>query len=112
MIGRQPFFLKRRRREPPATPSVEIGRSRLLITGALFSVAFLIVTGRLIGVTMFVEKSEPHYDRSANKDLLKTSRGNIVDRNGVLLATTLKTLSCVSFKVGLMFYSNIEKYCY
>ncbi len=93
MIGRQPLFPKRRRREPPATPSVEIGRSRLLITGALFSVAFLIVTGRLIGVTMFVEKSEPQYARSANKALLKTIRGNIVDRNGILLATTLKTYS-------------------
>ena len=93
MIGRQPLFPKRRRREPPATPSVEIGRSRLLITGALFSVAFLIVTGRLIGVTMFVEKSEPQYAQSANKALLKTIRGNIVDRNGILLATTLKTYS-------------------
>ncbi len=93
MIGRQPLFPKRRRREPPATPSVEIGRSRLLITGALFTVAFLIVTGRLIGVTMFVEKSEPQYNRSANKVFLKTTRGNIVDRNGVLLATTLKTFS-------------------
>ena len=93
MIGRQPLFPKRRRREPPATPSVEIGRSRLLITGALFSVAFLIVTGRLIGVTMFVEKSEPQYARSAEKGLLKTVRGNIVDRNGILLATTLKTYS-------------------
>ena len=98
MIGRQPFFLKRRRREPPATPSVEIGRSRLLITGALFTVAFLIVTGRLIGVTMFVEKSEPQYDRSANKAFLKTTRGNIVDRNGVLLATTLKTFSLLDIK--------------
>ena len=93
MIGRQPIFPKRRRREPPATPSVEIGRSRLLITGALFSVAFLVVTGRLIGLTMFVEKNEPQYARSANKALLKTIRGDIVDRNGILLATTLKTYS-------------------
>jgi len=93
MIGRQPLFPKKRRREPPVPPRVETGRSRLLITGALFSVAFLVVTGRLIGVTMFVEKSQPQYSRTVGKPALTTGRADIVDRNGNLLATSLKTAS-------------------
>ena len=93
MIGRHPFFPKKRRREPPVPARVETGRSRLLITGALFSAAFLVVTGRLIGVTMFVEKSQPQYSRTVGKAALKTGRANIVDRNGNLLATSLKTAS-------------------
>lgn len=74
MIGRHPLFPKKRRREPPVPPRVETGRSRLLITGALFSAAFLVVTGRLIGVTMFVEKSQPQYSRTVGKAALKTGR--------------------------------------
>ncbi len=93
MIGRQPHFPKKRRREPPVPPCVETGRSRLLITGALFSAAFLVVTGRLIGVTMFVEKSQPQYSRSISKAALNTGRANILDRNDNLLATSLKTAS-------------------
>tara|TARA_B100000676_G_scaffold313535_1_gene396580 strand:+ start:72980 stop:74698 length:1719 start_codon:yes stop_codon:yes gene_type:complete len=93
MIGRQPFFPKKRRREPPVPPRVEAGRSRLLITGALFSAAFLVVSARLVGVTMFVEKSQPQYSRSVSKPAFVTGRANIVDRNGNLLATSLKTAS-------------------
>jgi len=93
MIGRQPLFPKKRRRDPPVSSNVEMGRSRLLITGAIFSVAFIVVTGRLIGVTMFVEKSPPQYSRSSSKAFLNISRADIVDRHGTLLATNLRTAS-------------------
>ena len=93
MIGRQPLFPKKRRREPPVSSDVETGRSRLLITGAIFSVAFIVITGRLIGVTMFVEKSQPQYSRSSSKAILNISRADIVDRHGILLATNLRTAS-------------------
>lgn len=93
MIGRQPLFPRKRRREPPVPPNVETGRSRLLITAAIFSVAFIAVTGRLIGMTMFVEKNQPQYSRSFKQVVLETSRADIVDRYGNLLATNLRTAS-------------------
>ena len=93
MIGRHPLFHKKRRREPPVSSNVETGRIRLLIAGAIFSAAFIVVTGRLIGVTMFVEKSQPQYSRSSSKAILNISRADIVDRHGILLATNLRTAS-------------------
>ena len=93
MIGRQTFLTRRRRRESPVSPEVETGRNRLLITGILFSVAFSIVSIRLVDVTLFVKKSEAKLSHSLAKDFLPANRADIIDRNGHLLATNLKTRS-------------------
>ena len=93
MIGRQTFLTRRRRRESPVSPEVETGRNRLLITGILFSVAFSIVAIRLVDVTLFVKQSEAQFSHSLPKDFLPANRANIIDRNGHLLATNLKTRS-------------------
>ena len=93
MIGRHSLFARRQRREPPVSPEIETGRSRLLITGALFAVAFSVVAGRLIEVGLFAGAHEPRLAETAANAAHQPGRADIVDRNGVLLATSLRTAS-------------------
>lgn len=93
MIGRHPILPHRRRLEPPVPPAVEMGRSRLLIAGALFATAFAVIAVRLVDVTLLSEGNEPRLAQSTGIASHQTDRADIVDRNGVLLATSLKTAS-------------------
>lgn len=75
--------------------SVETARTRILVTACMFAVAFTLVGGRLLEV--MVLKAEDHSARarpmaiSARTDPM--SRADIVDRNGVILATNLPTMN-------------------
>jgi cell division protein FtsI (penicillin-binding protein 3) len=72
---------------------LETGRSRLLVGAALFALAFLAIAGRLVDVTLFEDGIDP---RSADQPALAApvaERADIVDRNGVVLATSLQTAS-------------------
>jgi cell division protein FtsI (penicillin-binding protein 3) len=80
----------RMRLEGTAKQSIEIARHRLVITGVLFAVAFAIVGLRLVDVTILKEGHEPRMVRLPKSEL-QTERADIVDRNGVLLATSLAT---------------------
>ncbi len=93
MIGRHPLLLRRSSLEQPVPPAVETGRSRLLIAGAMFAAAFAVIAGRLVDVTLFADGNEPRFAQSASDTGHHTDRADIVDRNGVLLATSLKTAS-------------------
>jgi len=93
MIGRHSLFARRQRREPPVSPELETGRSRLLITGALFAVAFAVVAGRLIEVGLFAGTHESRLAEGPGGAAHQPGRADIVDRNGVLLATSLRTAS-------------------
>jgi len=73
--------------------AIETGRNRLIIAGALFSAAFLLIGIRVIKVSIFAHDDGPRYTRSVAKDEKYTGRADIVDRNGVLLATSLNTQS-------------------
>lgn len=74
--------------------ALEVARTRLLIGGALMAVAFLVVGVRLVDVTM-LGKAGPSRQASARAIEAETrmDRADIVDRNGVLLATNLVTAS-------------------
>jgi cell division protein FtsI (penicillin-binding protein 3) len=76
----------------PAKQSLDTSHTRLIIAAALFCVAFLVIGARLVEVAGFKagESRMAHY-RAAGKP--EVSRADIVDRNGVLLATTLETPS-------------------
>ncbi len=78
--------------EGPAQNAIELSHTRLLITGALFLLAFLVIGARLVEVAGFkagdVRLAHGH---AATKTVV--ARANIVDRNGVLLATTLQAPS-------------------
>ena len=74
-----------------AAQALEQGRSRLFVTGLAFAIAFLAVGWRLVDLAMFQAGQEP---RSAfATDGQHPVRADIVDRNGVLLATSLPTAS-------------------
>jgi cell division protein FtsI (penicillin-binding protein 3) len=72
--------------------ALETGRNRLVVTSALFVIAFLVIGGRLADLSLFNggRASEPRIAQSAESG---HARADIVDRNGVLLATTLPTAS-------------------
>jgi len=80
----------RMRLEGTAKQSIEIARHRLVITGVLFALAFAVVALRLVDVTILKEGHEPRMARLPSSEL-QTDRADIVDRNGVLLATSLAT---------------------
>ena len=73
--------------------TIETGRNRLMVAGALFSAAFLVIGVRVVDVSIFSDDAEPRYTRSITKSEKYTGRADIVDRNGVLMATSLNTAS-------------------
>ena len=74
--------------EGPAQQSLETSHTRLIITGALFCLAFLVIAARLVEVSGF-KADETHFARARTEEKTAVTRADIVDRNGVLLATTL-----------------------
>ena len=73
--------------------AIEVARNRLIFVMALFAMGFLTLVVKLISVGVFQAHSSTYYQTvSANTSLLM-ARADIVDRNGVILATNLKTPS-------------------
>ncbi|MAV88575.1 MAG: penicillin-binding protein [Rhodospirillaceae bacterium] len=74
--------------------ALETGRNRLLVAGALFTIAFALLAGRLIELAIFNEGiRESRYHKIIPNLSKRVSRANIKDRNGILLATSLPTAS-------------------
>ena len=76
-----------------AITALKTGRSRLLLVGAMMSLAFLTIGGRLVDVSLLHDGHEPRLADVSTLKLLKKERADIIDRNGVLLATSLTTSS-------------------
>lgn len=68
--------------------ALEVGRNRLLVTGIVMMLAFIAVTGRLVDLALLDYKASPRYAAAVSAQPSK-SRSDIVDRNGVILATNL-----------------------
>ena len=83
----------RLRLEGTAKQSLEIARHRLVIGGILFVVGFSVVVLRLVDVSMLKEGHEPRIALSRRMPVIEHDRADIVDRKGVLLATSLATAS-------------------
>ncbi|MEE8444263.1 MAG: penicillin-binding protein 2 [Alphaproteobacteria bacterium] len=77
----------------PVSPEIETGRNRLLITAALFAVGFSVVAARLVEVGLLAGSPAPRLAETQNRVTHQPGRADIVDRNGVLLATSLKIAS-------------------
>ena len=73
--------------------AIETGRNRLIVAGALFFAAFLVIGIRVVDVSLFSNDFEPRYTRSITKSEKYSGRADIVDRNGSLMATSLNTAS-------------------
>ena len=78
--------------EGAAKRAIDIGRTRLLVAGALFAVAYLVIAIRLVTVTLLADGAEPRVADVPTK-AIQAGRGEILDRNGVVLATNLTTKS-------------------
>ena len=85
------YFPARLRLEGTAKQAIETAQHRLVVAGMLFSLAFLIVGLRLVDVTILKEGHEPPAPRVVQE--FQTERADIIDRNGVVLATSLATSS-------------------
>ncbi|MEN2991223.1 penicillin-binding protein 2 [Tistrella sp. BH-R2-4] len=73
--------------------ALETGRNRVLFTAAFFVLAFLALSMKLIAVGVLHDGGEPRVARGAPPPQLVLDRADIVDRNGVLLASNLITAS-------------------
>lgn len=73
--------------------SIETGRNRLLVTGAVFALAFMAIGVRLVNITVLVQSEEPHAVASAKDHPPIVGRADIVDRQGIVLATSLPVVS-------------------
>lgn len=71
--------------------ALETARNRLTAAGVLFVLAFLVVIGRLVDLVAFDSRSG--FAPIAQMPAPSVVRGDIVDRNGVLLASSLPTAS-------------------
>jgi cell division protein FtsI (penicillin-binding protein 3) len=79
--------------DEPAQQTLEVGRTRLLVTAGLFAVAFVAIALRLVDVTLVKPTGETRLARNHVVGKVEASRADIVDRNGTLLATTLTSPS-------------------
>lgn len=73
--------------------ALETGRSRLMVTGLLVIVAFAALSWRVVDLTLFTNRAEP---RLATRNVGPApiyARADIVDRNGIVLATSLPSVS-------------------
>lgn len=73
--------------------AMETGRNRLLVTAAVLTLAFLVIGGRLVELTSPGNATEPRVVRAEPSTTPSAGRADIVDRHGVVLATTLPTVS-------------------
>ncbi|HUB98081.1 MAG TPA: penicillin-binding protein 2 [Stellaceae bacterium] len=77
--------------EGPARRTLDTSHARLLVTAGLFCLAFAVIGLRLVQVTVL--DGDPRVARHEPAETVSHARADIVDRNGVLLATTLETPS-------------------
>jgi len=76
-----------------AQAALEVSYTRLLITVAMLLFAFGAIGVRLVDVSLMQAAREPRAAHAPRMQELRMDRANVVDRNGVLLATNLATAS-------------------
>lgn len=69
--------------------TLESGKNRLLFTAGLFLASFCVIAVRLFNVTMLTVPVEERHETKTHSLEIKMNRADIVDRNGVILATSL-----------------------
>jgi cell division protein FtsI (penicillin-binding protein 3) len=76
----------------PAKVALDTSHTRILITASLLSLAFLVISAQLVWVTT-VRGGNAHVANHLGPAAAPPERADIVDRHGMLLATTLQTPS-------------------
>ena len=77
----------------PARDALEVARGRLAVGAALFGVLFVAVGLRMGYVALLRDGGEPGVTRAAHPAQVQADRADILDRNGVVLATSLPVVS-------------------
>jgi cell division protein FtsI (penicillin-binding protein 3) len=76
-----------------AGDTIEVARNRLTIGAGIFALAFAVIGLRLVDLSLLRDGAEPRLAMAAAGGELTTERAEIVDRNGVVLATSVPTAS-------------------
>ncbi|MFQ5953913.1 MAG: peptidoglycan D,D-transpeptidase FtsI family protein [Kiloniellales bacterium] len=92
-VPRTPASLRRPTLQSLGRQTPDPRRKRLLVTATLFTVAFLAIGARLIFVSLLEGNDEPRLANARQASGLEAGRADILDRNGVLLATTIWSAS-------------------
>jgi cell division protein FtsI (penicillin-binding protein 3) len=98
----QRFIGKRQQVEGLKKQALDTGRSRLLVAGMVMSMAFVGVAGRLVDLAVFEGGYEPRGTHAATSGVSTSGRNSIVDRNGMILATSLPTVSVFADPVSVL----------
>lgn len=83
----------RRQMDGVRKQALETGRNRLLVAGVVLTLAFGVIASRLVELTVLNGGSEPLVASNDTESENVIGRGDITDRNGILLATSLPTAS-------------------
>ena len=74
--------------------AIETGRNRLIVTGIAFFAVFAAIGVRMVDISLFQgTEVTPRAPKMARTAELSMGRADIVDRNGVILATSLPTVA-------------------
>jgi cell division protein FtsI (penicillin-binding protein 3) len=73
--------------------ALETGRNRLMVAAVVMTMAFGAIGARLVDLTVLNSGSEPSRASVSTSDGSIVSRADILDRNGIVLATSLPTAS-------------------
>ena len=86
---------QRIRMESARKKALDLGRTRLLVTGVMFALAFSVLGARLVDLSRHGKDGAPKWRTIAKAQAAPhvVGRGNVVDRNGNILATSLPTQS-------------------
>lgn len=72
--------------------ALEVGRARLIVTTVMFTLAFSVIAVRMVDVSL-IKHVAPRIRAPKQAEMVAVQRADIVDRNGILLATSLPTTS-------------------
>jgi len=82
-----------RRLSTPAEQALELARHRLVFVLLMFGIVYMAIAGRLASLSLSSDTPEPTFIHAASGDMPAASRANLTDRNGIVLATSLPTVS-------------------
>jgi len=94
----------------PAEHALERARLRLSFVFLIFGIVYLVIGGRLTSLSLFNEAPEAPTIHAASGEMPTASRADLVDRNNIVLATSLPTVSlCADGKKILNSDEALEK---
>ncbi|MGE0153998.1 MAG: peptidoglycan D,D-transpeptidase FtsI family protein [Reyranellaceae bacterium] len=76
-----------------AGDTIEVARNRLTLGAGVFALAFAVIGLRLVDLSLLRDGAEPRLALAAAGGALAMERAEILDRNGIVLATSIPTAS-------------------